>query len=97
MSNRDDVYTASTPFGAVEVEFPEDGGSLFSGAPDAVAYIKDVMARNTNGRGITMTEANLEPVDFVNFCQPTGSGILIAEPFDNLMRYGSMIEGETPA
>lgn len=85
---RTDVYTAITPFGAVEVGFPEDGGSVFSGPPGAVEHIKEIMAIGVNAMGMTMTDGNLEPSDFLNFCQPAGSGITIIEPFDDLVRYG---------
>lgn len=86
---RTDVYTAITPFGAVEVDFPEDGGSVFNGPPGAVEHIKAIMAIGVNAMGMTMTEGSLEPSDFMRFCQPAGSGITIIEPFDDLVRYGN--------
>jgi len=92
MIPKDNVYTAITPLGKVEVEFPEDGGSLFAGAPEAVQYLTDTMARNTNAMGIGMTQSNLEPADLVNFCQPAGSGIVIFEPFNDLILYGPMTD-----
>ena len=91
MTQNTDTYTVITPFGPVSVEFPEDGPSLFSGDDGAVFHLQDVMARNTNGRGIAMTLCNLEPVDLLNFCQPDGSGIVVIEPFSDLARYGSMV------
>lgn len=90
MTPKDDVYTAITPLGPVEVEFPEDGGSLFAGTPQAVQYLTDTMARNTNAMGIGMTQSNLEPFDLVCFCQPAGSGIVIIEPFNDLLQYGPL-------
>jgi hypothetical protein len=89
---RTDVYTAITPFGAVEVDFPEDGGSIFDGPEGAVAHLKAVMAVGVNAMGMTMTENNLEPSDFLSFCQPAGSGITIVEPLDDLVRYGSAVD-----
>lgn len=97
MTPKDDVFTAITPYGPVAVEFPEDGGCLMSGDAGAVAHLQDVMARNTNAEGVAMTPGNLEPVDLVNFCQPAGSGILVIEPFADLVRYGSMAGEEQPA
>lgn len=91
MTQNPDYYTAITPFGVASVEFPEDGGSVFSGDDGAVFHLQDVMVRNMNGRGIAMTPRNLEPVDLVNFCQPDGSGIVVIEPFADLARYGSMV------
>lgn len=88
MMHRTDTYTASTPFGAVEVDFPEDGGSVFTGDAAAVDYLKSVICQQVGQGGISLTPENLEPIDFLNFCQPKGSGIVIIEPFDDLMMYG---------
>ena len=88
MIQNPDAYTAITPFGPVAVEFPEGGGSVFSGDDGAIFHLQDVMARNANGRGVAMTPRNLEPVDLVNFCQPDGSGIVVIEPFSDLVRSG---------
>lgn len=88
MTRRTDTYTAVTPFGAVEVDFPEEGGCILDGAVEAVDYLKSVMAKSVNGMGMSITPDNLEPVDFMDFCQPKGSGILIIEPLDELLHYG---------
>lgn len=88
MTRRTDTYTASTPFGAVEVDFPEDGGCTFVGEIAAVEYLKSVIGKRVGQGGISLTPENLEPIDFLNFCQPKGSGIAIIEPFDDLMMYG---------
>lgn len=82
MSMNPDVYVALTPFGIVEADFPEEGGVVWSGPAEAIEHIRDVMGRCTNGRGITMTDTNLEPADFENFCQPAWSGIKIVPPPD---------------
>ena len=92
MTRKDDVYTAMTPLGPVEVGFPEDGGTLFAGTPQAIQYLTDTMASNTNAMGISMTQSGLEPRDLVYFCQPAGSGIVIIEPFNNLLLYGPMTD-----
>lgn len=82
MSNRTDVYRAITPLGIVEVEFPEDGGSLMEGDPLAVAYLRDVIGLQTGSLGMTMSPSSLEPDDFEAFCQPPGSHVVIIAPID---------------
>lgn len=82
MTEGNDVFTALTPFGTVKVDFPEDGGAVFSGPEAAVAHVRDVMGRCSNGVGATMTDSNLEPWDFLHFCQPPWSGITIVPPPD---------------
>lgn len=77
-----DTFVALTPFGAVEVEFPEDGGSTLAGSPDAVWFLTGLMGRCTNAMGMTMTPQSLEPSDLVNFCQPPGSAVRIIPPAD---------------
>jgi len=86
MTQNQDTYTAVTPFGPVAIEFPEGGGSLFSGDDASIYHLHDVMARNANGCGVSMTPRNLEPSDLVNFCQPEGSGVAIIEPLGALVR-----------
>jgi hypothetical protein len=85
MTRRTDTYTAVTPFGAVEVDFPEDGGSVFVGDAGAVEYLKSVIEQCVGQGGIRLTPDTIEPIDFTDFCQPKGSGILIIEPFDLMM------------
>lgn len=77
-----DTFIALTPFGAVGVEFPEEGGSILSGPNDAVLFLTDVMGRCVNGMGMSMTPQSLEPSDLVNFCQPPGSAVRIIPPAD---------------
>nr|WP_319566294.1 hypothetical protein [uncultured Rhodoferax sp.] len=96
MSQRTDLYTAVTPFGAIAVEFPEEGGSIFTGPIEAVEYVQSIMARNCNSMGIAMTIMNLEPSDFVGFCQPQGSGIIVIEPFDSLLAHGVSADDVAP-
>lgn len=96
MSPRTDLHTAVTPFGTIAVEFPEEGGSIFAGPIEAVEYVQSVMARNCNAMGIAMTPMNLEPSDFVGFCQPQGSGIIVIEPFDSLLQNGGSVDDAGP-
>lgn len=96
MSLHPDVYTAITGYGRVEVEFPDDGGIVFSGPPEAVEHIKDVMSRAVSSLGVGLTEANIEPVDFVRHCQPEGGGVIIVEPFDDLIAHGSILDRPDP-
>lgn len=77
-----DTFIALTPFGAVGVEFPEEGGSILSGPNDAVLFLTDVMGRCVTGMGMSMTPQSLEPSDLVNFCQPPGSAVRIIPPAD---------------
>lgn len=76
----DDVFTAITPFGVVEVGFPEDGGSTFDGPELAVQHVLDTLSLATNAMGMTMTQSSLEPNDFLAFGQPEGSGVKIIAP-----------------
>jgi hypothetical protein len=85
MTTQTDIYTAVTPFGAVAVDFPEEGGSVFTGDAGAVEYLKSVIGQCVGQGGQGLTPESIEPVDFVGFCQPDGSGILIIEPFDLMM------------
>lgn len=85
MTSRTDTYTAVTPFGAVEVDFPEEGGSVFVGDPAAVEYLQSVIRQCIGQGGQGLTPESIEPVDFTDFCQPEGSGVLIIEPFDLMM------------
>lgn len=80
-----DTYTAITPFGIVEVDFPEDGGVVFDGAISAVEHLKAVIDECTGTNGISLTPQNLEPYDFYHFCQPKGSMVTILEPWDDLL------------
>ena len=85
MKNRTDVYTAITQFGIVEVDFPEDGGVVFSGPGSAVDHLKAVISETIGSDGITLSPESVEPNDFLNFCQPEGSGITIIEPIDDMI------------
>ena len=84
MNFRTDTYTAITPFGIVEVDFPEDGGVVFMGSDIAVDHLKAVIGECTGSNGISLTPQNLEPNDFYHFCQPKGSGVTIMRPLDDL-------------
>lgn len=77
-----DVYLALTPFGAVSVEFPEEGGTVIAGNDAALAHLRGVMSAATNGLGASITDGNLEPRDLVFFCQPAGSGVTVIAPPD---------------
>lgn len=83
MNTPADLYKALTPFGPVEVEFPEDSGVIFHGEGVAVDHLLAVIGENTNSQGQVMTPANLEPHDFFHFCQPEGSGVKILAPIDD--------------
>lgn len=85
MNFRTDTYTAITPFGIVQVDFPEDGGVVFDGAISAVEHLKAVISECTGSNGISLTPQNLEPIDFYHFCQPKGSMVTIMEPLDDLL------------
>lgn len=91
MTHRTDTYTAVTPFGAVEVDFLEDGGNEYTGDAGAVDYLKSVILQCTGQGGIGLTPESIEPVDLVNFCQPKGRGILIIEPIDSVLEYGPIL------
>lgn len=80
MSNRTDVYRAYTPLGVVEVEFPEDGGSLLDGPPEAVRFLSSMIGGQVGAMGMTLTPASMEPDEFVALCQPDGSGVVILPP-----------------
>ncbi len=86
MTPDSDIFVVLTPYGRIDVDFPEDGGStLASESPAAIEYLTGIMARNTNGHGISMDPQNMEPIDLVNFCQPPGSGIIVLPPAYYLM------------
>ena len=89
-----DTYTAITPFGIVEVDFPEDGGVVFDGAISAVEHLKAVIDECTGTNGISLTPQNLEPYDFYHFCQPKGSMVTIFEPLDDLLMGRSLEQDE---
>lgn len=97
MTAHPDRYTAFTPSGPVEIDFPEDGGCIMEGDDDAVAYLCDFIEKNTNGRGMLMSVDTLEPVDLVNFCQPKSSGITILEPLNELIMFGSVTDPDNTA
>lgn len=77
-----DTFIALTPFGMVEVEFPEDGGSAMVGDDEAIRFLTYIMGQGTNAMGMSITPQNLEPSDLVNFCQPPGACIRIIPPAD---------------
>lgn len=90
----DDLYTVITPMGMVKIDFPEDGGTVFTGPDDAQQFLIDFMGRHTNSTGAGMTPTGLTPHDLVFFCQPDGSGIMVFEPFSAVVS-GQTIMGST--
>lgn len=80
MRERLDIYRAVTPFGIVEIDFPEEGGVVMSGDLAAIVHLEEVMKDCTTDMGIGITRDNLEPRTLVEFCQPEGSGVSIIEP-----------------
>lgn len=85
-----DNYVTITPFGKVDALFwPEDhplgNGVDLRGPADAVAHIVDVMQRQTNGEGYSISPGTCTPLDYFYFCQPEGYGIRIFEPFDAMV------------
>ena len=85
MSLRTDVYTAITPFGIVEADFPEDGGVIYSGPQAAMDHLQAVISEVTGSGGYLLNPTTVEPNDFFHFCQPKGSGVTIMRPLDDLL------------
>lgn len=80
----DDTYLVLTPFGVVTANFGDGQGVSLQGSADAVALVEHTIARSCNAMGMSLSVGQVEPADFVHFCQPAGSGITIIEPADAL-------------
>lgn len=91
---RTDVYVAVTPFGALEISFPEEGGCTMGGPDLAREHLRSVMSAAVKPLGLSITEGNMEPRDLVMFCQPAGSGVSIIEPFDDVLELEPEDDGE---
>lgn len=83
MTTRTDVYRVVTPYGPIEVYFPEDVGVEYSGNPLAVDYLHTVIRQGTNSQGQSMTPDSLEPVELLHFCQR--DGVSVFEPEDDAL------------
>lgn len=78
--NLPNTFKAATPFGLVDIDFPEVGGATFSGPQDAIDHLVHVMAQCTDGRGVSVSPQNLEPNTLQHFCQPHDGMVSIIPP-----------------
>jgi hypothetical protein len=84
------VYQVLTPAGSFDAVFGEDETPVeYRGNDTAIQFFKNYLAVNqlSGEHGHLLNADNLEPDDLYGFCQPTGSGISVLPPFDDLMFY----------
>ncbi|MFA5920125.1 MAG: hypothetical protein WC856_02390 [Methylococcaceae bacterium] len=81
------VITPSGVFDAVWGEYPLP--VEYHGNPAAIQHFKNFLALNhvSGEHGILLNEKTLEPNELYGFCQPTGSGITVIPPLDDLIAY----------
>ncbi|GAB4059117.1 SNF2-related protein [Uliginosibacterium sediminicola] len=78
-----DIFTASTPFGVVEIGFPLTDTDLraeLSGQPAAVSCFTDLLGACENANGVPVSLQNLDPKTLMLCCQK--DGITITAPAD---------------
>lgn len=99
-TNNEGAYRVITPLGPVVARFGDEFGVEFDGEQGAIGCILAVMAVATGSQGRSLTVGNLEPHDFVHFCQPEGSGIAIMEPVEDVVEslmFRNQAESTMPA
>lgn len=82
MNAPEDLFRIATPFGIATADFPEAGGCILGGDPDAVTHFLEVLRGCTDSLGASITPDSLEPATLVEFCQPPGSRVNILPPLD---------------
>lgn len=78
-----EAYQAVTPYGPVQVFFPDDGGVEYDGPAVAVTYLKAIINEQTGQDGRLLSPDSIDPLDLLNFCQPAGSAIHVLEPLES--------------
>jgi hypothetical protein len=85
------IYQVLTPAGAFDVAFGDDESPYteYRGNDTAIQFFKNYLVINqvSGEHGHLLIADNLEPDDLYGFCQPTGSGISVLPPFDDLLAY----------
>jgi hypothetical protein len=90
MTDYESIYRVITPSGVFEAVWGEEPLPIeYRGDPVAILNFKNFLALNhvSGEHGILLNEANLTPDELYNFCQPTGSGIIVIPPLDDMIAY----------
>ena len=76
----EDTFVVITPFGTINVDFPEDGGTTMEGPQDAIDHFRHVLKQCVGTHGYSLTPDNLEPVDLENLTPPADSLLQVVPP-----------------
>lgn len=74
------AYLVVTPFGTLQIEFPEDGGNVITGPDDARMFFSDMLSETTGPMGITLSLRALEPEHLTGFCDRADKGLRVIAP-----------------
>lgn len=83
MTNNPEAFRAETPFGLVQVLFPDDGGVEYDGPAPAVTFLQALISEQTGEDGAALSPQAIDPADLLNFCQPAGAGVKILPPLED--------------
>lgn len=76
------AYIVMTPYGALEIDFPEDGGNVITGPADAQTFFGDVVSETVGPMGIGLSLRGLEPVHLTGFLDQPAKGLKVIAPLD---------------
>ena len=97
MTINPEAYQAITPYGPVQVLFPDDGGVEYDGPGAAVAYLQALISEQSGEDGRMLSPDSIDPLDLLNFCQPVGGRVQILPPLEEAMGMPKPAMKTTPA
>ena len=90
MSDYETTYQVMTPSGVFNAVWGEEPEPIeYRGNEAAILHFKNFLALDhvSGFHGILLNPDNLQPDELYLFCQPTGSGITVIPPLDDLLAY----------
>jgi hypothetical protein len=95
-----DAITCLTPFGSVQIDFPEgQPGAVIFGNEDASAFAERVIESCTDIDGMSLSLQAIEPGDLIEFCRAEGFVVLPPfppDPIPVLPQFGNEPDGQAP-